>query len=143
MPLGPRGHQRRRALWRLTKREPSRRAAHERSGRRRTSRGSRPAADRARSGRFAEHASCLPRLVLSVVLWFTDSPTPFAVTALLLIAGVIIFAMVVAGVWLTQYAVAEPAARAVGRAPDPAEEEEARQTRSTSRPSFLRDREPV
>ena len=63
-------------------------------------------------------------------------------TALLLIAGVIIFAMVVAGVWLIQYAEAEPAARAVGRAPYPAEEEEARQTRSTSRPSFLRDREP-
>lgn len=140
MPLGPRGHQRRRALWRLTKREPSRRAALERSGRRRTSRGSRPAADRARSGRFAEHASCLPRLVLSV-LWFTDSPTPFAVTALLLIAGVIIFAMVVAGVWLMQYAEAEPAARAVGRAPDPAEEDEARQTLSAPRSSFLRDRE--
>jgi hypothetical protein len=49
-------------------------------------------------------------------------------TALLLIAGVIIFAMVVAGVWLMQYAEAESAARAVGRAPDPDEETEARQT---------------
>jgi hypothetical protein len=64
------------------------------------------------------------------------------VTGLLLIAGVIILAMVVAGVWPIQYAEAEPSARAVGRAPDPAEEEEARQTLSTSRPSFLRDREP-
>jgi hypothetical protein len=64
------------------------------------------------------------------------------VTALLLIAGVIIFAMVVAGVWLMHYAEAEPAARAVGRAPDPADEQEARQTLSTPRSSFLRDREP-
>jgi hypothetical protein len=63
-------------------------------------------------------------------------------TALLLIAGVIIFAMVVAGVWLMQHAEAEPAARAVGRAPDPADEEEARQTLSAPRSSFLRDREP-
>jgi hypothetical protein len=64
------------------------------------------------------------------------------VTALLLIAGVLILAMVVAGVWLMQHAEAESAARAVGRAPDPADEEEARQTLSTPRPSFLRDREP-
>ena len=63
-------------------------------------------------------------------------------TALLLIAGVLIFAMAVAGVWLMQKAVAEPAARAVGRAPDPAEEEAARQTLSTPRPSILQDREP-
>jgi hypothetical protein len=62
-------------------------------------------------------------------------------TALLLIAGVIIFAMVVAGVWLMQYAEAESAARAVGRAPDPAEEDEARQTLSAPRSSFLRDPE--
>jgi hypothetical protein len=41
-----------------------------------------------------------------------------------------------------QHAQAEPAARAVGRAPDPAEEEEARQTLSTPRPSILQDREP-
>jgi len=64
------------------------------------------------------------------------------VTALLLIAGVLIFAMVVTGVWLMQHAEAEPSARAVGRAPDPAEEEEARQTLTTPRPSILRDREP-
>jgi hypothetical protein len=63
-------------------------------------------------------------------------------TALLLIAGVLIFAMAVAGVWLMHYAEAEPAARAVGRAPDPAEEDEARQTRSTPRPSILQDRNP-
>jgi hypothetical protein len=55
---------------------------------------------------------------------------------------VLIFDMVVAGVWLMQHAEAESAARAVGRAPDPADEEEARQTLSTPRPSFLRDREP-
>jgi hypothetical protein len=64
------------------------------------------------------------------------------VTALLLIAGVVILAMAIAGVWLMQYAEAEPSARAVGRAPDPAEEEEARQTLSAQRPSVLRDREP-
>jgi hypothetical protein len=63
-------------------------------------------------------------------------------TALLLIAGVLIFAMAVAGVWLMNYAEAEPASRAVGRAPDPAEEDEARQTRSTPRPSILQDRNP-
>jgi hypothetical protein len=64
------------------------------------------------------------------------------VTALLLIAGVIILAMAVAGVWLMQHAEAEPAARAVGRAPHPEDEEEARQTLSPPRSSFLRDREP-
>jgi hypothetical protein len=62
-------------------------------------------------------------------------------TALLLIAGLLIFAMAVAGVWLMQYAEAEPAARAVGRAPDEAEEEEARQTLSKPRPSILQDRD--
>jgi hypothetical protein len=60
-------------------------------------------------------------------------------TALLLIAGVIIFAMVVAGVWLMHYAEAASAARAVGRAPDPAEEDEAWEASSTPRSSFLRD----
>jgi len=60
----------------------------------------------------------------------------------LFIAGVILFAMVVAGVWLMQYAEAEPAARAVGRAPDPAEEQEARESVSRPRSSILRDREP-
>jgi len=62
-------------------------------------------------------------------------------TAGLLIAGVIIFAMAVAGVWLMQYAEAEPAARGVGRAPDPEEEQEARESRA-QQSSFLRDREP-
>jgi hypothetical protein len=66
---------------------------------------------------------------LLVVLWFTDSRHEA-------------FAMVVAGVWLMHYAEAEPAARAVGGAPDPADEQEARQTLSTPRSSFLRDREP-
>jgi hypothetical protein len=63
-------------------------------------------------------------------------------TALLLTAGVLILAMAVAGVWLMQHAEAEPAARAVDRASDPAEEDEARQTLSTPRPSILRDRAP-
>ena len=63
-------------------------------------------------------------------------------TAGLLIAGVIIFAMVVAGVWLMQYAEAEPAARASGRAPDPAEEQEARESASTPRSSVLVERAP-
>jgi hypothetical protein len=60
----------------------------------------------------------------------------------LLIAGVVLFAMVVAGVWLMQYAEAEPAARAVGRAPDPAEEEEAKESASRPRSSILVDRPP-
>ena len=55
---------------------------------------------------------------------------------------VIIFAMVVAGVWLMQYAEAEPAARAVGRAPDPADKQEARESLSTSRSSILVVRAP-
>jgi hypothetical protein len=55
---------------------------------------------------------------------------------------VIIFAMAVAGVWLMQYAEAEPAARGVGRAPDPEEEQEARENLAQPRSSFLRDREP-
>jgi len=62
-------------------------------------------------------------------------------TAGLLIAGVIIFAMAVAGVWLMQYAEAEPAARGVGRAPDPEEEQEARESLTQPQSSFLRDRE--
>jgi hypothetical protein len=61
-------------------------------------------------------------------------------TAGLLLAGVIIFAMAVAGVWLMQYAEAEPAARAIGRAPDPAEEQEARDSVSTPRSSILAER---
>ena len=61
-------------------------------------------------------------------------------TAGLLIAGVIVFAMVVAGVWLMMHAEAEPAARASGRAPDPAEEQEARDSVSSPRGSILADR---
>jgi hypothetical protein len=49
-------------------------------------------------------------------------------TAGLLIAGIVIFAMAVAGVWLMQHAEAEPAARGVGEAPDPTEEREARES---------------
>jgi hypothetical protein len=60
----------------------------------------------------------------------------------LFIAGVILFAMVVAGVWLMQHAEAEPAARAVGRASDPAEEEEARESVSQPRSSILAARPP-
>jgi hypothetical protein len=59
-------------------------------------------------------------------------------TAFLLVAGVVVFAMVVAGIWLMHYA-AEPAARAVGRAPDPEEEREARES-FAPRSSFLVDR---
>lgn len=59
--------------------------------------------------------------------------------ALLLVGGAITLAMVVAGVWLMQHAEAEPAARADGRAADPAEEEDARQTLSAPRSSYLRD----
>jgi hypothetical protein len=62
------------------------------------------------------------------------------VTVGLLIAGVVITAMAVAGVWLMQYAEAEPAARAVGRSPDPAEEREARESLSPPRSSILVER---
>ena len=48
-------------------------------------------------------------------------------TAGLLVAGVVVVLMVAAGIWLMERAAAEPAARAVGRAPDPAEEERARE----------------
>ena len=60
-------------------------------------------------------------------------------TAFLLVAGVVLFAMVVAGIWLMHYAEAEPAARAVGRAPDPEEEREAQES-FVPRSSFLVDR---
>lgn len=63
-------------------------------------------------------------------------------TAFLLVAGIVFFAMVVAGVWLMHYAEAEPAARAVGLAPDPEEEREARQP-SAVRSSFLSDQPGV
>jgi hypothetical protein len=60
-------------------------------------------------------------------------------TAFLLVAGVVVFVMVVAGIWLMHHAEAEPAARAVGRAPDPEEEREARES-FVPRSSFLVDR---
>jgi hypothetical protein len=64
----------------------------------------------------------------------------------LFIAGVLVFAMVVAGVWLMEHAQAEPAARAVGEAPDPAEEEDASRS-AVPRSSILaeegRDRPPA
>ena len=51
-------------------------------------------------------------------------------TAGLLVAGVVVVLMVAAGIWLMERAAAEPAARAVGRAPDPAEERLAREQAS-------------
>lgn len=63
-------------------------------------------------------------------------------TAFLFVAGVVVFVMVVAGIWLMHHAEAEPAARAVGRAPDPEEEREARESFAT-RSSFLVDRPPA
>ncbi|HVD55829.1 MAG TPA: hypothetical protein VNC17_03230 [Thermoleophilaceae bacterium] len=60
-------------------------------------------------------------------------------TAFLLVAGVVVFVMVVAGIWLMHHAAAEPAARAVGRAPDPEEEREAQES-FVPRSSFLVDR---
>jgi hypothetical protein len=57
-------------------------------------------------------------------------------TAGLLVAGVVVVLMVAAGIWLMERAAAEPAARAVGRAPDPAEEQDVRE-RSEERSSIL------
>ena len=48
-------------------------------------------------------------------------------TALLLVGGILVTLMVVAGLWLMERAGVEPAARAVGLAPDPTEETEARE----------------
>ena len=65
----------------------------------------------------------------------------FGVTAGLLVAGALVFALVVAGIWLMEHAEAEPAARANGRAPDPAEEAEVRERlASTPRTGILVDR---
>jgi hypothetical protein len=63
-------------------------------------------------------------------------------TAGLLIAGVVVLAMVTAGIWLMEHAEAEPAARATGRAPDTVEEKEAEESRNKSRSSILVDRRP-
>lgn len=43
-----------------------------------------------------------------------------------MLAGIVVFAMVAAGLWLMEKGAAEPAARATGQAPDPTEESEAR-----------------
>ncbi len=59
-------------------------------------------------------------------------------TAGLLVAGVVVMALVAAGLWLMERAGTEPAARAVGLAPDPAEETEVRE-RSARRSSILVD----
>ena len=56
----------------------------------------------------------------------------------LLIAGVLVTALVVAGLWLMERAGVEPAARATGLAPDPTEETEAR-VPLARRSSFLLD----
>src|SRR5215208_4121304 len=146
--------------------EPCPAAADERSAHERTSRRQRPAAAPAGPGRVADHPRRLPLLrslggpvvhrltrggLVHRSLGALDTrgrrvlrrtATPLGMTAGLLIAGVIIFAMVVAGVWLMQYAEAEPAARAVGRAPDAAEEQEARESLSTPRSSILVERGP-
>jgi len=61
-------------------------------------------------------------------------------TAGLLVAGVVVVLMVAAGVWLMERAAVEPAARAVGRAPDLAEEQLAREqasARAEGRTSIL------
>ena len=48
-------------------------------------------------------------------------------TAFLLVAGAVVLALLVAGVWLMERAGVDPAARASGEAPDPAEENEVRE----------------
>jgi len=48
------------------------------------------------------------------------------VTAFLFVAGLLVMGLVVAGVWCMERAGVDPAARATGEAPDPAEETEVR-----------------
>ncbi len=48
-------------------------------------------------------------------------------TAFLLVAGVVVIALVAAGLWLMEHAGVEPGARATGEAPDPTEESEVRE----------------
>ena len=48
-------------------------------------------------------------------------------TAFLLVAGLLVTAMVIAGVWCMERAGVDPAARATGEAPDPTEETEVRE----------------
>lgn len=47
-------------------------------------------------------------------------------TAFLLVAGVVVMVMVVAGLWTMEHAGTEPAARSIGTAPDSTEEDEVR-----------------
>jgi hypothetical protein len=47
-------------------------------------------------------------------------------TAFLFVAGVVVVGLVIAGVWCMERAGVDPAARATGQAPDPAEETEVR-----------------
>ena len=65
-------------------------------------------------------------------------------TAFLLVAGLVIVAMVAAGLWCMERAGVEPGARATGEAPDPTEETELRdrrhRTRAERRSSILVDR---
>jgi hypothetical protein len=61
-------------------------------------------------------------------------------TAGLLVAGLVVVTLVAAAIWLMERAAAEPAARAVGQAPDPAEEREVRErtlARNEERSSIL------
>lgn len=60
-------------------------------------------------------------------------------TAGLLVAGILVTALVAAGIWLMERAGTEPAARASGLAPDPTEEAEVRD-RAVERSGILMDR---
>ena len=57
----------------------------------------------------------------------------------LFVAGVVIVALVAAGIWLMERAEAVPSARASGEAPDPAEEREVR-AHTRPRTGVLSDR---
>lgn len=65
-------------------------------------------------------------------------------TVFLFMAGVVVVALVMAGVWLMERAAVVPAARATGLAPDPTEEKEVRERlgvqQAERRPGILLDR---
>ncbi len=63
-------------------------------------------------------------------------------TAGLFIAGLLITALVVAGIYFMDQAGTEPAARAVGEAPDPEEEREVRGRPDQHTRSILKQRPP-
>jgi hypothetical protein len=66
------------------------------------------------------------------------------VTAFLLVAGVVVVALVVTGLWLMEHAGVEPGARATGEAQDPAEENEVRDRfEQRSRSGILAERPPA